>query len=184
MDLVVSHFSGFLSAVALTGRRINETVLTKCLQGHFKCGPTQYKRFAQKMSAALIWCREISKSVRSGSKTTEGVLQVVRAIQSGKGKASSSPSPSPLLSPSPATPPKRHEPLGDDAATSAYQHLQDVFGGAIPSSAKPMNAIPSVMSLCDSPAVSVASSSMGSPQAACPISKQVHLMLTYLLNSS
>ena len=182
MDLVVSHFSGFLSAVALTGHSFNETVLTKCLHKHFKCGPTQCKLFAQKMSAALIWCREISKSVRSGSKTNEGVLQVVRAIQSGKGQASSSPSPSPSLSPAPATPPKRHEPLGDDAA-SAYQHLQDVFGGALPSSAKPMNAIPSVMSLCDSPAISVASS-MGSPQAACPIAKQVHLMLTYLLNSS
>ncbi len=32
MDLVVSHFSGFLSAVALTGQRINETVLAKCLR--------------------------------------------------------------------------------------------------------------------------------------------------------
>ena len=49
MDLVVSHFSGFLSVVALTGQRINETVLAKCFRWQFKSGPTQCKLFAQRL---------------------------------------------------------------------------------------------------------------------------------------
>ena len=168
-DLVVSHFAGFPTGMANTGQGINETVLAKWLKEEFKTPPDQLKLSAHKMSAALSWCRVKAKSVRSGSKTNEGVLQVVNALRSFKSTPSSTDS-----LPSPATPAKKRcLPLDDDAA-SAYQHLQDAFGGASAASAKPLNAhaIPSLVSLCDSPALSVASSA-ASPQAVCPIAKQV-----------
>ena len=79
MDVVVDTHNDFLAAVASSGHRLSPAALTQALKKQFDTSVPELNVFAKQMSEALSFCRQKRKRVFSGSKTSAGVLNVIRA---------------------------------------------------------------------------------------------------------
>jgi hypothetical protein len=177
LDHVVKCHEKFLEGVALTGSRINETVLSKCLYQHFNCSPQQCKDFARKMAQALSWCRSKCKGGRfsSGKKTSPHASRIRGAILGCQSEWSWSrtESPTDLEAPidlvEPDSPPKLEDDGGDDALV-ALRNLQEAFGeGPISTTACSSRKVldpPSPMSIASSSCVG---SPVGKPGGAAEV---------------
>ena len=109
MDTVVGQFAAFLTGVAHTGKSISETTLTACLRSQTSgqvLDAVQAPAFAKAMKQALSHCRQKAKNVVSGTKTSDPVLQVIRAMKISTQASSPSASPSPTPT-APRTPKRR-----------------------------------------------------------------------------
>ena len=94
MSVVVALYVGFLTAVALTGQRLSKKLVLKCLKKVWSSPQSILNDFADKLCEAERHCRYKKKQVRSGCKTHDAVLQVIKAY-GGQVGCSLSPSVSP-----------------------------------------------------------------------------------------
>ena len=79
MEVVVDSHNEFLVALAQNGYRRMHTALRQALKRQFDTSVPELNVFAKQMSEALSFCRQKRKRVFSGSKTSAGVLKVIRA---------------------------------------------------------------------------------------------------------
>ena len=110
LDVVVHHHVEFLRKVAMTGCKINETILQKCLKDMFASTGQECKEFAKKLAEALSYCRSKRKGLSTGAKLHASVLEVVNAINTFQNGAEDSP----RSSPSPPAPSEEDFVSGED----------------------------------------------------------------------